>query len=284
MPHAIQLDRYFARIGYDGPRLPTLDVLRAIQRLHPQSIPFENLDPLTGRRVQLDPAAIEAKLVDGRRGGYCFEQNRLFAQALAELGFHVTPLIARVMWGRDANAVTARTHMLLRIDLDDVAWIADVGFGRATPTGPLRIVTGEPQHTPHETFRLADAWRGALDLEVNSGDRWTKTYRFDLQPAEWIDYEVANWYTSTWPESLFVNDLVVCNTQPEGRTILLNTKLSVTDTRGGRAERTLADAAELATCLRDVFGIDAAGFDLADVFRCVAERDALAQAQQASAQ
>lgn len=276
MPHTIRLDRYFARIGYDGPRLPTLDVLRALQRLHPQAIPFENLDPLTGRRVLLDPASIEAKLVDRRRGGYCFEQNRLFAEALMQLGFRVTPLIARVLWGRDPDAVTARTHMLLRVDIDDVSWLADVGFGRVTLTAPLRLITGEPQPTLLETCRLADASRGALDLEAASGDRWFKVYRFDLQPAEWIDYEVANWYTSTWPDSHFVHDLIVCNTRPDGRTLLVNTKLSTLDAHGGRSDRTLADAAELAACLHDMFGIATGDIDLADVYRRAAERDAAA--------
>ena len=71
----IDLDAYFRRIGYDGPRDASLETLRELHRLHPQAIPFENLDPLLGRPVNLDPASLQAKLVEGGRGGYCFEQN-----------------------------------------------------------------------------------------------------------------------------------------------------------------------------------------------------------------
>ena len=105
MSNAIDLDLYFSRIGYEGPRTATLGVLRELHRLHPRAIPFENLDPLAGRTVSLELPAIVSKLLERRRGGYCFEQNKLFAHVLMQLGFRVTPLIARVLWGREANAV-----------------------------------------------------------------------------------------------------------------------------------------------------------------------------------
>ena len=90
MQNPLDLDRYFDRIGYRGPRAPTLDVLREIQCRHAHAVPFENLDPLTGRRVSLELAAVVDKLVERRRGGYCFEQNRLLAHVLMQLGFQVT--------------------------------------------------------------------------------------------------------------------------------------------------------------------------------------------------
>jgi len=162
MSSTLDLDRYFARIGYTGSPSATLDVLRDLQRLHPLSIPFENLDPLTGRRVDLDLAAVFDKLIERRRGGYCFEQNKLFAHVLMQLGFDVTPMIARVLWGREPDAITPRTHMLLRVSVDDQPWIADVGFGAVTLTSPLRLQTGVAQQTTHELFRLVDAPDGAF--------------------------------------------------------------------------------------------------------------------------
>ncbi|MDI9653676.1 arylamine N-acetyltransferase, partial [Burkholderia cenocepacia] len=70
MTDSFDLSRYFSRIGYDGPAAPTLDVLRRLHLLHPQAIPFENLNPLTGARVALDLPAIVDKVVERRRGGY----------------------------------------------------------------------------------------------------------------------------------------------------------------------------------------------------------------------
>jgi N-hydroxyarylamine O-acetyltransferase len=87
MSLSIDLDAYFRRIGYSGPRTPTLATLRDLHRLHPQAIPFENLDSLTGRVPDLTPAGLQAKLVDGGRGGYCFEQNMLFRAGLRSLGY-----------------------------------------------------------------------------------------------------------------------------------------------------------------------------------------------------
>jgi N-hydroxyarylamine O-acetyltransferase len=272
MSNAVDLDLYFSRLGYAGPRAATLDVLRELHHLHPLAIPFENLDPLSGRRVSLAPGAIAAKLLERRRGGYCFEHNALFAHVLMQLGFQVTPLMARVLWGQAADAVTARTHMLMRVEIDGTPWLADVGFGGTTLTGPLRLEAGMPQPTPLETFRLADASHGALDLEVQTGDGWAKAYRFDLQRAEWIDYEVANWYTSTWPQSHFVNQLIVCLALPQGRLALRNHHL-VERAADGRLvrEQMLESADRLAACLVERFGLPAAEIDAAHLFEQVRE-------------
>src|SRR3954447_6785751 len=85
-----RLDGYLARIGYAGPRDATLTTLQAIVWHHVTTIPFENLDPFLGRPVLLDPDAVHAKLVDGGRGGYCFEQNGLLRTNLERLGFSTT--------------------------------------------------------------------------------------------------------------------------------------------------------------------------------------------------
>lgn len=272
MSNAVDLDLYFSRIGYDGPHTATLAVLRELHHLHPLAIPFENLDPLTGRAVSLELPALANKLLERRRGGYCFEHNRLFAHVLTQLGFRVTPLMARVLWGQEADAVTARTHMLLRVEIDETAWLADVGFGGTTLTGPLRLEAGMPQPTPLEVFRLADASHGALDLEVQTGDAWAKAYRFDLQRAEWIDYEVASWYTSTWPQSNFVNNLIVCRVLPQGRLALRNHRLMERAADGQLvSEHMLATADEFAACLVERFGLPAAEIDAAALFERVRE-------------
>ncbi|CAD6550382.1 Arylamine N-acetyltransferase [Paraburkholderia kirstenboschensis] len=274
MSHTLNLDNYFERIGYTGPRAPTLDVLKAIHRLHPRAIPFENLNPLTRRAVKLDLESVERKLVDDRRGGYCFEQNALLANVLIELGFQVTPLLGRVLWGREPDAVPPRAHMVLRIDLDNEAWIADVGFGSVTLTSPLRLTPGLAQRTDLGIFRLADASHDALYLEVQARDQtWSRVYRFDLHPVEWIDYETSNWYTSTSPEAVFASNLIVCRVLQETRLTLLNDQLNERAADGGIVrEQRLASADELAACLRDRFGLSTGDIDLAEIFDRVRTR------------
>jgi N-hydroxyarylamine O-acetyltransferase len=274
MSHTLNLDNYFERIGYTGPRAPTLEVLKAIHRLHPRAIPFENLNPLTRRAVKVDLESVERKLVDDHRGGYCFEQNALLANVLIELGFQVTPLLGRVLWGREPDAVPPRTHMVLRIDLDNEAWIADVGLGSVTLTSPVRLTPGLAQRTDLGVFRLADASHDALYLEVQARDQtWSRVYRFDLHPVEWIDYETSNWYTSTSPEAVFANNLIVCRVLHETRLALLNDQLIERAADGSIVrEQRLACADELAACLHDRFGLNTGDIDLTEIFDRVRTR------------
>src|SRR5574337_1757624 len=150
----IDLQAYLERIGVRTSFAPNLQTLRAIITAHVATIPFENLDPFLGVSPALDIASVQRKLVHDHRGGYCFEQNRLLSDALRAIGFQVTDLAARVLWGQPDAAITARTHMLLRVEVDGRPWLADVGFGGNTPTGPLEFVPDVEQATPHEPFRL----------------------------------------------------------------------------------------------------------------------------------
>src|SRR6266550_822553 len=135
---SFDLAAYLRRIGYAGELSPSRATLDALHRAHATAIPFENLDILLGVPIRLDLASLQAKLVTARRGGYCFEQNTLFAAALEQFGFAVTRLAARVRL--NAVAVNPRTHMLLRVDVAGTSWIADVGFGGAGLLWPIPLV------------------------------------------------------------------------------------------------------------------------------------------------
>jgi N-hydroxyarylamine O-acetyltransferase len=257
-----QLTAYFERIGYSGPQQATSETLHALHRLHPQVIPFENLDALRGRTPRLDLGSVFAKLVSGRRGGYCYEHNLLFRAVLDTLGFGTTGLAARVMWNSPA-ALPPRTHMILLVETPNETWLADVGFGSMTLTAPLLFDTGREQATPHEPFRLDLIERGDFLLQVKLGDAWRPIYRFDLEPQFPADYDMANHYVSTYPDSLFVNHLVVARVMPGERRTLLDTTL----TRRGNTEptreskRDLASTEELRGVLQDAFGLVLADSD-----------------------
>src|SRR3954469_13345131 len=149
------LDAYFERIGYAGPRNPTLEVLNSIAEAHVQSIPFENLDVLLGRPIRLEPAAIYQKLVLDRRGGYCFEQNGLLLEMLGAMGFQIAPLSARVRWQRPRNFTPPRTHVFLRATINGEDWLVDVGVGGLSPTSAIQLEeSGRVQATPHEARRI----------------------------------------------------------------------------------------------------------------------------------
>lgn len=248
------IDAYCARIGYVGPREPSLDVLRGIVAAHTAAIPFENLDVLLRREIRLDPPSLCAKLVHRRRGGYCFEHNLLLLEMLSAFGFRAQGLAARVQWGRPPDVVGPRTHMLLRVELAEGSFIADVGFGGLTPTAPLALDAPGEQMTPHEPFRQVER-DGEFFVEARLGGAWSSLYRFTLQPQLRVDYEVANWFTSTHPESLFVRHLVVSRPGHDGRYALFNNRLTIRRRDGSSERRVLRGAAEFAQVLAGDFAI-----------------------------
>lgn len=251
----LDLDRYFARIGYTGSPKPDVATLRALVELQPASIPFEAVDVLLGRPVDLGMRALQAKLIGGGRGGYCFEQNGLLQRVLGALGFSVEGLIARVLWMRPQDAPPMPlTHMALRVTIDGERWLADVGFGSCTPGTPLRFdATGAEQPARHEAFRLVrrGAWTA---VEAQLPDGWHPLYMLSPEPALDIDYVSANWYTSAHPDSTFRRELRVALTTSESRTSLLNNRLTVRHA-GGSMERRFLGEHEIADALVSTFGL-----------------------------
>jgi N-hydroxyarylamine O-acetyltransferase len=210
---ALDLEAYLDRVGVSGrPDLPTL------HRAHVTAIPFENLDPRRGVPVSLSLPDLERKLVAGRRGGYCFEHNLLFAAALRGLGMRAEPMLARV--GPRENPGRPLSHLFLRVHADGAVWHADVGFGSGTLLEPIPFGPGE--------VIVQDGWRrrvvadgGELILQEARGEDWSDIYGFAPVPARLIDIEMSNWFTSTHPGSRFVGGLVLTRNHEDGsRTVL----------------------------------------------------------------
>jgi N-hydroxyarylamine O-acetyltransferase len=251
---AMDLGAYFKRIGYAGARTPTIETLRAIHVRPTEAIAFENLDPLIGRPVRLDIESLQQKMVRDGRSGYCFEQNILFKYALVELGFRVTGLAARVLWDVPEDTVTARSHMLLHVDLDGQPYIADAGFGGVTLTGPLRLEADIEQATPHEPFRLVKANDEFIEQAKIRGN-WMSLYRFSLQESLLPDYEVTNWYLSNHPDSRFVIGLLAARPAPDRRYALLNNQFAVHHLNGHTERRILANADDMRETLENAFRV-----------------------------
>jgi N-hydroxyarylamine O-acetyltransferase len=270
---SFDLDGYLRRISYEGPREPSLPVLRAIVAAHSAAIPFENIDVLLKRGVRLDIAALQSKLVQRRRGGYCFEQNTLLEAALRALGFSLVTLVARVVRGLPESAATARAHQLLQVDLPEGSYIADVGYGNLTPTAPLALRPGEEQPTPNECFRLIPRGNELL-LQARLGDTWDSLHRFGLEPALAVDYEMANWYASTFPGSPFYANLLVARPSAGRRTTLFNRRLTIRERDGSVARRVLAGVANYREVLGQHFGLSLDDDELAHVAAAMAYRSA----------
>jgi arylamine N-acetyltransferase len=252
----MDLDAYFARIGYGGSRAPDLSALADIIGHHAASIPFEAIDVLLGKGIDMHPRAVFDKLVTNRRGGYCFEQNGLLLDVLTALGFAASVRLARVLWMRPADAApAAATHMVVVVHLDGRDYLADTGFGNGTPTIPLAIDTREPQPTPLETFRLRASSDGHV-LEMRMGEHWSPVYDVLAHVPEAGDLADANRFTSTHPESRFRRDLMLARATREARYLLLGNRLMIRPGRGSAEVRTLDGPAALTEVIEAVFGLE----------------------------
>ncbi|MBD2112198.1 MULTISPECIES: arylamine N-acetyltransferase family protein [Cyanophyceae] len=258
----LDLKAYFDRIDcgalgqafQNGTLAPTLDTLKTIHQGHTSTIAFENLSSFFHQPVSLDLDALQQKLIHDQRGGYCFEQNLLLRSVLVALGFQVTNLAARVRWNLPEDIITPRSHMLLKVDIDETSYIVDVGFGGLTMTEPLTLVPERPQSTPHEPYRLTVAGQ-TYCLEAQLNQVWKPLYCFDLQAQQRCDYEVSNWYVSTYPQSLFVNALIAARPGDGCRYALLNNQLTTRYLDGRSEQRLLTTATELHDVLSDQFGL-----------------------------
>ena len=249
------VEAYFRRIRYQGARAPRFEVLAAIVRQHTRHIPFENLSPWLGEPVRLDAASLQRKLLQSRRGGYCFEQNLLLQGMLQSLGFEVKALAARVKWRQPPDHVAPRTHMLLLVGVQGIPHIVDVGFGGMTANHPLRLDLPGEQVTPLEPFRVLRT-RAGHEVQALLPDGWAALYEFDLQEQLLPDFELWSWYLCHHPESHFRRGLFAARLDEGGRHTLQNRRLSRHEPGRPSRERILRDEHEVLAVLDEVFGIE----------------------------
>lgn len=247
-------EAYFQRIGFDGSQDASLSTLQELHSLHSQAIPFENLDAFLSREVSVQPQEVFHKLVVQGRGGYCFEQNLLFATMLKQLGFTVSEHAARVVWRSQDKTQIPRTHMLLKITVDGNAYIADVGFGGLTMTAPLLLEPGLLQHSSHEDFRISQNAE-EYTISVRLQDDWKPMYIFDLVSQYPVDFEMANHYVATYPQSIFLHNLMLGRVSEDGRHALLNRQYTKYQLDGSKVSETIDDADRLISLLENAFKI-----------------------------
>lgn len=248
----MDVDAYLARIGYRGPRDPTVATLRALHSAHMDAVPFENLDIVAGRPIVLEEEALFDKIVSRRRGGFCYELNGLFSALLRELGFPVTRLSAGVL-NEDGTFGPDFDHMTLLVELED-RWLADVGFGDSCRE-PLLL--DEPGHQVRDgrVFRVAhDGRQGTMLIHRDSTP---DGYRFDFGGHSFADYGEMCHFHQTSPESPFTQKRLCSRATPTGRITLSGTRLIVT-AGGQRQERQLTND-EWRRALVEHFGIDPSG-------------------------
>lgn len=247
----IDIAAYCARIGLTGPLPLQAGTLRRLQRAHLLAVPFENLDIHSGRPIVLDERRFFEKIVTHRRGGFCYEQNGLFAAVLRALGFEVSLLEARV-GAKTWEAGRPWDHLTLRVTLAE-RWLVDVGFGDGFRE-PLRLDEAGPQARGADLWRVQhDGGEGVLARRAAQGG-WQDEYRFRLRPRRLADFTPGCEYHQRSPDSHFTQQRVCSLALPTGRVTLGDRRLIVTED-GRREERDLADEAEFQRLLLEFFNM-----------------------------
>ncbi len=247
----IDVSVYLQRINYHGSTAPTVGTLREIHRAHLLAVPFENLDVHRNKPIVLNEAALFEKIIINRRGGYCYELNGLLASLLREMGFDVTMFSSNVLHGGIPAEID---HLTLLIQLDE-RWIVDVGFGDSSRL-PLRLVEDENQSGVDATYRFVHSGNLWLLQRLLESNEWYDEYSFDatMAPLTLPDFEHANHYYQTAPESWFVQGRICSRAADDGRISLTGDSLIVTR-NGQREEMPIEDEQAFVRALNEYFEI-----------------------------
>lgn len=247
----MNIDAYLKRINYTGSLEPTAETLRALQVAHLLAVPFENLSIHAGEPIVLNEDSLFGKIVENRRGGFCYEANGLFAGLLRALGFEVAMLSAGVAT-RDGGFGPDFDHMTLMVTLAD-RWLADVGFGDSF-LEPLLLDSRHEQVQGTRAFRIIEDNTHLILQRRDDGGDWVPQYRFTLQPHTFADYEQMCHFHQTSPESHFTKGPLCSLATADGRITLSGQRL-ITTSAQQRSEHPLTDRDSFDHTLRDQFGI-----------------------------
>lgn len=247
----MDVSKYLRRINYSGPLEVSAGTLRELHKAHLLAVPFENLDIHLERPIILDEQKLIGKIVDGHRGGFCYELNGAFNALLRALGFDASMLSAEVARA-DGSFGPPFDHMALLVALEE-RWLADVGFGDSFRE-PLRLDDHGEQSQDGDAHRLKEDHEHLI-LERREGDLWKPQYRFSLSPYGLTDFAGMCTYHQTSPESTFTQRRTCTRATPEGRITVTGMRLIFTE-RGVRQERELASREEWLAALDEHFGIE----------------------------
>ncbi len=219
------LDSYFERINYKGSTEANEDTLGDIHIAHTLNVPFENLDVFYRRPILLDGESLYKKLVQERRGGYCFEMNGIFSLVLQKMGFKVTNLLAKVAF--DSMHYTTRTHQAILVETGGRKWLADVGFGNDGLIAPLLLEENTEQKQFAHTYQLAMHSTLGCVLQKKREDGYHPLYAFTLESCSPEDFLMSNHFTSTYPESFFLKMRMCTMPKKDGRITLTDNHFKV---------------------------------------------------------
>lgn len=250
---ALNVGAYLERINYKGRTDVSFETLYGLHTAHTLNVPFENLDVYFKKPILLDRDSLYKKIVENRRGGYCFEMNGFFSMVLKELGFKVTDLLVRGT--RDGINYMGKLHQAMVVEVDGKRYLCDVGYGNDGLTAPLPIELDIEQQQFTHTYKLTAHPRFEYQLYYKKDGEWQISYAFNIDQYEPMDFLMSNHYTATYPESFFMKMKLITMPTNEGRITLTDVHFKVL-ANGQVTETPIADDADFNGKLKKYFGLD----------------------------
>ncbi|MEM6430631.1 MAG: arylamine N-acetyltransferase [Deinococcota bacterium] len=249
----MDVDRYLARFGSVNCYDVSLNTLKTLHLNHLQHVPFENLDIPLKRNIDLSPAHLYTKLVEQRRGGFCYELNGLFAWLLRSLGYDVQMLAGRVHNGTDFGPPF--DHLLLLINGFADPLLVDVGFGDSF-VEPLTLTEGvQPQ--ANGTYHLTPDGDGYTLWRAKPNETPAPQYTFSLKSYQLTDFVEMCEYQQTSSASTFTQKSVCSMATDTGRITISNGRLITTDWRTQtKQEDIISSEVQYRQILTEKFGIN----------------------------
>lgn len=218
-------DAYLTRIGYEGALPPSIEVLKQLQKNHLLNIPFENLDIHFGNPIELDIDRIYRKVVDNKRGGFCYELNGLFYELLVALGYKAKRISARVFDSKNGYS-KEYDHLTIVVEIDGDEYLTDVGFGEFT-FAPLKVEPDTIQHDERGNFMIDMLDENWIRVSKIEGKQVVPQYIFKNIDRAFSEFSQMCQYHQTSPESHFTQKRLISRPTENGRITITGNRLKI---------------------------------------------------------
>lgn len=248
-----RVTEYLRRIGVEETVQPDLCALERLTRAHLKAVPFENMLVFDEHQEpSLEPGDLFDKIVNQKRGGYCFELNKSFFLLLQGLGYDCYPIPARVIHNRQEPCGVSHRGTLVK--LEGKRYFCDVGFGGAGPKGVVSLETEEVQQVAGERFIVRNEGDSFV-IAILEADGPQNVLRIHDQPWLDVDFLTLNRYYATYHGSPFKNKRILYRCTDEGW-VSLTDKVFTVKQNGVKTVQTLESEEQVAAVIAEHFGLE----------------------------
>lgn len=244
---------YLSRINITKEEITNdLSGLRKLYLAHLHHFVFENIDCLLGKEIKIDSTSLYQKLIVNKRGGYCFELNLFFLEALRFFGFNAEIYLARVFYR--GTGINAKTHLTVIVDLENQKYIVDAGFGGPGPEDVLTFKLDSVQKLFNYNFKIVEDREFGFMIQRETDGDFKNVFAFKFETVYPADLEMSNFYVSKLPSSAFLNNINICQFNSKGRQTVFNYTFNTFELQN-LISRTIVDADDFQQILTQKFQI-----------------------------